>query len=353
MQKTYLFVGIMILWATSFSQPMIDKNHMPVPGYAAYLSTPDTLAGIDPVPTDSNFNWDFQSFTPVSQRRDSFISVNALPFAVRFLAPGGTDAVLLQATPDSLGEITLGDAYSFFGTEDTAHLGLGFAGTVGGFPLGLINNPPDVIYRFPLTYGQRDTSYSEAELNIPNFVYVKREQTRITHVDGWGNLTTPYGSFEVMRVKSSISGSDTISFDSLNIRIPNPGQTEYKWLGTEERVPLLQINTLNADSIGEFVSSIVYVDSMRSFEPPLSLDASRLAEPLRMYPNPTQQKTTIEVSDFGEFTIELYDLKGKLLQKTDFRGPELELNLTQYSKGIYPVKVVGKDRVFRGKLVIR
>ena len=354
MQKTYLFIGIMILWSVSISQPIIEKNHLPVPGYSAYISTPDTLLQVDPTPTDTNYHWDFSAFTAISQRKDSFIALSAVPFAIRFQVPGEVNVVQTQNTPDSVGGVELGEAYTFFEANDTAYLGYGIGGTVSALPLALINFPPDVIYSLPLTYDQRDTSYSEAELAVPGLLYVKREQLRITHVDGWGTLSTPYGMFSVLRVNSSTTGSDTLSFDTLGVRVNNPLQTEYKWIGVEERIPLLQINTVTVDSVGEFVNSIAYADSMRNFDTTSTgIEKTNLTKPLSIYPNPAQNQTTIELPDFGGYSIEIYDLNGKLVQKTAFRGGKIDLNLFAFKKGVYPVKVVGERQVYTGKLVIR
>ena len=55
----------------------------------------------------------------------------------------------------------------------------------------------------------------------------------------------PYGTFDALRVMTTIGERDSIYIDSLGIGFNTPVVTtkEYKWLGLSQGVPLLQINT--------------------------------------------------------------------------------------------------------------
>jgi len=57
---------------------------------------------------------------------------------------------------------------------------------------------------------------------------------------------------------------------------------------------------------------------------------------LLVYPNPTHELITIDIETYnGPFEIEIYDLKGRLLETTKSR----KISLKNYSKGIYMFKV--------------
>src|SRR6185295_16658519 len=104
----------------------------------------------------------------------------------------------------------------------------------------------DTIYHFPLTYGTIDSSYSGYTLKLPSLVYFHNSSFRHNEADGWGSLTTPYGTFDVVRVKTTIMAHDSIYIDTLlnfGFAIDAPAEIDYKWIGKGQGEPLLQINT--------------------------------------------------------------------------------------------------------------
>ena len=246
------------------AQISISKSEMPVPGYVVKLSTPDTLLQLDPSPTGANFSWDFSQMTAISQRTDSFISPNAVPFTIRLQFPFGVTVVRVQETPDTLAGIPMGEGYEVFEANNQAYEYLGLAGTISGIPLVLKNNPSDSVYVFPLNFGNKDSSYAVAELNLPGLFYIRREYFRKNEVDGWGQITTPYGTFDCLRVKSTLDESDSIAVDTISFQVNRPTTTQYKWLAREERVPIMQINTTTAVGV-EITTQISYVDSAQKF----------------------------------------------------------------------------------------
>jgi hypothetical protein len=120
-------------------------------------------------------------------------------------------------------------------------------------PIALNNN--DVIYRFPMNFGNTHTSSSDYDISVPGLPAVSYEQTRNTTVDGWGTLTTPYGTFQVLRTKSVIESRDIIA----GITIPRIRRTEYKWIAKSEKIPILQMNTTTVIGI-ETVNEILFKD---------------------------------------------------------------------------------------------
>jgi hypothetical protein len=77
-------------------------------------------------------------------------------------------------------------------------------------------------------------------------------------VDGWGTLKTPFGIFSVIRIKSLISQRDSLYIDSLGTGFPMQRTiTEYKWLGKNSGIPILQISEEG------FSVTAIYRDSTR------------------------------------------------------------------------------------------
>ncbi|MEL7342625.1 MAG: hypothetical protein AAGM67_19230, partial [Bacteroidota bacterium] len=277
------------------AQITITNADMPSPGDVYYQSIPDTILGLDVSQTGANFNWDFSSVTAVFQTRDTFISVNDVPFAIRFQLPLTANLVQYLPTPDSIGPFALGgEGYEVYRNGTTNYENLGLGGVLSGIPLALVNDPSDKVYFFPLGFGDQDSSMSVAEIDVPNLFFLRQERKRINEVDGWGNLTTPFGSFNTIRIKSELSGQDTLSFDTLAISFSVPTTTEYKWLGNGQGVPLMQINTNRIDSLGgmDVVTSIRYQDSLRVFGPNSIVRPQ--ARTLDMYPNPANQQVQLD-----------------------------------------------------------
>ncbi|HNG05973.1 MAG TPA: hypothetical protein PKU98_05695, partial [Saprospiraceae bacterium] len=132
---------------------------------------------------------------------------------------------------------------------------------LSGIPVPIIFNSPDVIYELPLNFGNTSSSSSGYELNLPSLAYYGYSQERSNEVDGWGTIATPAGTFEALRVKSTIAGHDTIAVDTLGVgfNIDRPLVHEYKWLAQGIRVPVLQINTTEIFG-NEVVTGIWYHD---------------------------------------------------------------------------------------------
>ena len=69
---------------------------------------------------------------------------------------------------------------------------------------------------------------------------------------------------------------------------------------------------------------------------------------LMIYPNPTSENFTISIESFnGNIQTEVFDLIGNRLQTTN----ETTINLRDYSKGIYIIKVAYGDRVEEVKII--
>ena len=80
--------------------------------------------------------------------------------------------------------------------------------------------------------------------------------------------------------------------------------------------------------------------------PSLSINESKRI--INIYPNPTNENINISIDNFsGNIETEVYDLIGNRLQTTN----ETTISLTDYSKGIYILKVAYGDRVEEVKVI--
>ncbi len=261
----------------------------------------------DFVETGADFNWDFSTLQPITQTVDTFVKVTETPPVYwLFFLTSANMASPLGSSP--IEQIPLTDAFNFYNNTSGSFADVGYAATVFGIPLPFKFDNADIIYRFPMDYGNVDSSESGFEFAIPDLAYLKVERKRVNTVDGWGNLTTPFGSFEVLRIKSEVIEYDSIYIDSLNIGIPvNLEYTEYKWLADGQKIPVLIATENIIGTVAEYRDSIrdLTVDMHESFGVD-NLD-------MTIYPNPVSKVLHVRYFSAGNHIVEIniFGLNGR------------------------------------------
>ncbi len=159
------------------------------------------------------------------------------------------------------GLLPVQNPYTFRYRSNSTYRTVGFGVELSGIPLPIIFDQHDVIYELPLDYGDASASHSSYNVEIPNVGYYGYQQDRENIVDGWGGITTPGGTWDVLRVKTTLTMRDSV----FGFVIDRPVQREYKWLAQGLRVPVLQINTTEIFGF-EVVTAIYYYDVPRSID---------------------------------------------------------------------------------------
>lgn len=360
--QTFLWALVLLMAAPAFSQPItLERSDMPARNQSYRMSIGDSLLQLDPSLTGPAYTWDFSNLNAVVQQKDSFLSANDLPLTLRFFFPLSltfpTDNSLVQyiQTPDSLAGISVGEAYQLYELKSNVMLGHGLGSTLQGVPLTLQNQPADTVYRFPLNYGDMDSAETQGTFEFPGVAYYEQNRKRINEVDGWGTVQTPYGTFDVLRIKTQISGRDSVQLDTLQgFSIDVPQTTEYKWLAKDEGVPILQINTTTTGQT-EIVSRITYRDSARNVLV-LSTDKENLFGSVSCFPNPATDQVKIQwqQTQSGPVTLSLYDLSGKIRYQETIAGEqERRLSVAGYPQGVYLLRLASEAGFYVSKLVIR
>ncbi len=255
-------------------------------------------------------------------------------------------------------ELPAGNGFQFFNKTSGLYSDVGFGLQVQGLPIPLKYDTPDVLYRFPLNYGDTDEGSTGLEFGLPDVGYLYIERERITEVDGWGTLETPYGSFETIRIRSIVAEYDSIYVDSLGMGFPiYRNYIEYKWLGNNHGLPLL---TVVDDDV--FGATIVYQDSIREINVGLDEAIAFKHERNFVYPNPAVDFINIPLSGFehGKVVIRLLDLTGGLKLKEEFlvsphSAPwhQIKINRSYVLPGIYLLQIRQNDRVITNKIIIK
>lgn len=360
MKKIIPLLVLLLSVSESFSQITITNADVASAGDTVRFSTASPLSVVDLTLTGTNYTWDFSSLQPVSQDVDTFLSVTSTPLVYVLVfgfssnvAKKGFDLSALPAVPVS-------DIYNFYNRSSNNYRQTGFGASLNGITTPLSFNSPDIIYDFPVNFGNIDSSDSDYSLSIPGLASAVGSQRRVNEVDGWGSITTPYGTFNALRIKSTITGEDSLYLDTLGqgFAAPRPLTREYKWLANGQDIPVLEIVTSELVAGIETISSIRYKDSLRTTG--LSSIPYLATDPY-LSPNPSRNHdvlATLDLQQSAEVEIHIRSIEGKLLdQKVIYLNSGKQNILVKSSSlslspGVYLVSFVVQNEQHTIRMVV-
>jgi len=348
MKKNLLLLTIFFTSALS-AQISITSSDMPNAGDSVLISVSTSIDTNDVTLTGANYSWDYSTLLPDFQRYEKFDSPLTFPVPFNFLfnpsnTTYGNENNILTTLP--LPGVSLDMAYDFLKESSTKFRQIGAGYTINGIPLPFLYSSDDVIYNFPVDYLDTDSCDYKFGLPIPSIGYYGQKGHRVNVVDGWGTVKTPFGTFNALRVKSTILAIDTIALDALGFgtNIPRPLRYEYKWLATAKQIPVLKVD---ANFVGGniVVSNVEYIDSIIPGVPSLGI-ADYLNNNFNaiVYPNPFVDETTVQytLAVKSHVKISITDIVGKTiaivsdeLQNTGTYQKNLNVAELDLSQGVY------------------
>jgi len=347
----FLFTSLLQITA----QITINSNDMPSSGDIINTSTGLNLDFINYQETGEDYFWDFSQLTAISQNADTFIGIFDIPLIYTLYFGSTSNLVKKDNNTIPIPGFPITKQYSFLKNSSSSYNNAGELYTISGIPVPLKFNSPDIVYHFPMQYENTGSSYAEYGIGMPNIGYIKKEISRLNTIDGWGTITTPYGTFEVLRLKSEITEYDSIYIDSLGIGLPLYREyTEYSWLGKNQKLPLLQITSNLGGAI------VTYIDSLR-FPSAINNQIDGSINDVDVFPNPTNQliNITFNLVTYSNTTIEIYNSNGIKVanKKMEIHKPgsvKLKLNLKKLglSNGIYLLKIATDNQQIVKKIIL-
>ncbi len=323
---------------------------MPISGDTARYTSANLNSIGNYTITGFNHIWDFSTLDSTGQGIRQFLPSTSTPYFFYFLPPKygekTVDSVPIPAIPLGGTTISIKDIYSFYkknGSLSFNSEGLGL--TLSGIPIGTTatGSNDDELYMFPLNYSDRDSttfSFSTPTFSSIPFTY-KKHGYRITEADGWGTITTPYGTEACLRVVTTQYSIDSIKINALpapfnKIGFPNYARS-YQWLTLTEKIPYLEISgNLIA---GNFTpTQAKYRDVIRSF---VGIKEEQSTIALSVFPNPTNNEVNVIIpQNANDVVAEITDLQGKvILTKILNQNAQIinqhKLDVSSISKGTY------------------
>lgn len=235
----------LLLFGTISVHAQITVNNADMPSLNdtvrfSTAATADVTARINQ--SGANQTWDFSDLRISGQDIASFKSASSINIAY-FLA-FSSSSYGTEAPNATIGAVTATNVYQFFKNSTNSYVcdGRGFEVSASPLPLSQTYSGKDVVYKFPMNYGNKDSnSYVSNEVNaiVGTLSGVGK---RVNEVDGWGSITTPFGTFNCLRVKSIVNTTDTVRSSLVPFPIPfSQSYTEYKWIAKGHKIPILEI----------------------------------------------------------------------------------------------------------------
>lgn len=354
MKKRATLILALALATMVNAQITITQNDMPNPSDTFRIST--GLFSQNPASTGANFVWDYSSLQAQSQRVDTFLSWTSVPWTYQLfyllVADKPTIALNITTPPFAIPgmQMTISDVLQFY-RETSSYFGrVGFGAAINGIEVPVQYSDPEKLYQFPLNFQGNFNSYSEYNLNIPTLGYFGQQITRNSVVDGWGTLKLPCGQFPVLRVKATLSKTDSIYYSAqgFGISIPEPPTTEYLWVTNGIRTPLLVVTSNGFTNSADFFDPIMPDTSSNSF------GLLPLSE-TEYFPNPASGSFSLRIDPAATppFDLSFTDMTGRLVLSRTLSQNQAEVPLEGIQPGIYHFRVRNPQGQFFGKLILR
>lgn len=307
---------------------------------------------IDYASTGVDHQWDFSNLSYLTQTDRVHNSMSGLPLLINF-AYGSFASTNYRATYNApftdlpinqfgnVLPIQLSDINQYTRKTNQRLTLVGYSASISGQGVPIKSDTIETKYVLPLNYGDNYVSRGYTQLDLTPFTINARwvqVRKRSTVVDGWGKITTPFGTFDALRVQHKIEETDSIEYDGISFGLNIPVMYEYEWLSKEEKIPVMKIVT--TEILGnETVVSIEY----RDFDH-VGLDHLETAG-LLVYPNPVGDELIISWKE-GIKSVRIFHVNGSIVNDFSFEGAIHKINTSDLSSGMYYISIDnGGDRI--------
>jgi hypothetical protein len=357
--KKFLPALAALISVPGFSQITVTQADMPSAGDSMRVSFAAGVGSIDHTLSGPNYYWDFSSLMPVAQQEYRFDAPSAIPFnflsTLSFVNPSPDSLPIVGNVPTNFTD------YFKNGSSGYRQNGISFDyAPLTSFSIPVVFSQNDYVYRFPLNYGDIDSSDAAYAINFPPLPYIGQTIHRENNVDGWGTLITPYGTFMALRVVSAVQRIDTVGLDSVNgFSNPRPLEMEYKWLTNGMKIPILEVDAQILFNT-EVVTNVVYRDIYRSTLPQVGVEEQNSAiGQASVYPNPSSGSCYIsfDAKSVEPVSIILTDISGRQVmdygKTTVLPGMNSHLlDLNGIAPGAYLVNIISGDSRLTRRIII-
>jgi hypothetical protein len=353
MKKIYLLLLLNAFGAFIIAQSPITLSNSNMPGGGDTLRyTNVQLSSVaNYTLTGTNFNWDFSNVVSTTEGVRNFKNAISTPYALFFLNLGEYGEKIAD-TLLGAGPLTLTKYYSFYKKQSSpsAFIADGVGLTMNNIPVPSYYSDKDELYNFPMTYPKRDSSTFRFSVTTVSLIPISYSKAgyRITEVDGWGTITTPYGTQNCLRLITTQYSKDSIKNSIFPIVIPNYVRS-YQWLTTTSKIPYFEVSgTLVGSSFTPTNASYRGYDVTPGATGIVEAQNSKVEG---LYPNPVKELLWLDVSLTENEKLEIYSVEGKLVTQATagIVNKKTSLDVSSLAQGTYFLKITGgkQERSFK------
>ena len=293
----------------------------------------DTLASVTPGPSGANVAWTLTNATLRITETTQIVSPSATPYASSFSNSN------IAMTNDNTN-------YLFFNKSTNDFIATGLAGDLlsTGSTIVAALNPTLTANVFPSTYGTTfqdnygmDVTTSGSAFGVHSIRF-RRIGVLSDTVDGWGNLTTPVGSYQALRLKHTDRTVDTTwikltSFTPWTVyEIKKDTTISYSWVAKNGK---LAIAELAFDTLGQpkrFTWSTI--------SPTTSLAGSSSEYHAQIYPNPANNHFEYQLPESinPSGILQIENNLGQVIQKELVNAHRGQVYLNKTHTGVYIIR---------------
>lgn len=365
-------IKLLILTALAFTtqawaQITINGADLPTTSGVYIRDNAGNTGVIDLNITGANSTWDYTGLTSNGIDTIDYMVVSSTNFAYQLyfnnpfssdydsdLAINGVDFPSIPAVP-----ITITDVVNYFKiANNDGFYQTGFGASISGIPASVKYDPRDKVLPLPCTFGATISNPFEWNFDIPSVGSYGQSKTRTVEVDGWGTLNLPNGgTYNTLRVKSTIEGIDTVYISQFGFGIAIPStQLEYKWYAVGEGEPVLSVT---ASSLAGN-PTITGVNHKHHDNTSGIQHTNMLQSNIAMFPNPANNFT--QVNYFTPIqepvTISLIDITGKVVLSQQERSMantnnSYQIDLSYMAAGFYTLQITQAESVASAKLIVK
>ena len=334
------------------AQITISYTNMPASGDTIRYSTCKATS-VNYTVTGANMVWNYDTLVSTGQGLYDYQPSSATPYFFYFIGDYG----LKVADSIGTGTFQLKKVYDFYKNSTATFETKGIGFQYSGIPLAANYTAPDEIYVFPLTYLNHDSTPYKVVASIStttlSFAYAQYGY-RITDVDGWGTIKTPFDTVGVpcIRVVSTTYGKDSINYNGIGIPIADV-QRSYKWLSLTEKIPVLEVDGRYTAGSGAFTPTSAKFRDTYKYVAGIKQNEG-VSYKVSVFPNPTSGDLFVYANSAEVSTVNVYDVSGVLVGSYKINDLITKVSLQNLAKGCYYYSVTTKQGmpVATGKVMV-
>ncbi len=356
MKKTLLFISLVALSVFSASaQITITSADIVTPNHVIYQAN-DTLPNI----SEGTAGATSQIWNMTALAQHTTDTLNVIPYAWQPNVNFPSSNIVLKQGWQNQYAFGLNNASSF------SFLGNGGSGNIMGtnVVINQVNTPAEIAATFPFTL---NSNFVNDYTSRAQFYYGQTVQglqvdsvrsKSIVHktvvVDAWGSLTTPLGTYSVIRSKETKITTDSldayiiiVGFGSWNnVQASMDSVTTYSWWANGIGLPLV---TATMDSIGD-VNRVSWLQQL----PAVGINEYTEGGMESVFPNPAENEINFVADASKQQSIQIFDIAGRMIDSFLITNEKTTVNTSAYSNGLYTYSVIGKDNsvINRGKFTV-